>query len=71
MSNRTYLERALIRACLTELDELSDETIAIRQIDQDEIDFAIRVLREWKELGAKEAFSRAAALLELGEKWRR
>lgn len=71
MSERSYLERRLIRACLDKLDELDDATIAAEQIDQDEIDFAIRVLREWKELGAREAFSRAAALLELGEKWRR
>ena len=68
MSERSYLERRLIRACLDKLDELDDATIAAEQIDQDEIDFAHRLLQEWSGLGAKEAFSRAYQRLELGVK---
>lgn len=69
MTERTRLERRLIEQCRNVLDatEAHDKHAAEMA---DEIKFARQVLDDWSELGAKEAFSRAVAFLELGEQWR-
>lgn len=69
MTDRSKLERRLIDACNNLLDatmshDSDAEAMAV------EVMFARRVLMDWQSLGAKEAFSRAAAFMELGDRWR-
>ena len=69
MTERTRVENQLIEACRDRLGvmaEFDPDSDAMAE----EIAFARRVLGEWETLGAKEAFSRAAAFLEVGERWR-
>ncbi|HOW74282.1 MAG TPA: hypothetical protein PKY77_27070 [Phycisphaerae bacterium] len=69
MAERTRLERRLIDICITVLDASEAHDVNSKEM-ADEILFARRVLDDWQHLGPKEAFSRAAAFLEVGERWR-
>jgi flagellar biosynthesis regulator FlaF len=66
---RTRLAKRLIEMCRNVLDA-SEAHDADSAEMVDEIYFARRVLEYWEALGPKEAFSRAAAFLEAGERWR-
>jgi hypothetical protein len=66
---RTRLEKRLIEMCRNVLDA-SEAYDADSAEMVDEIYFARRVLEDWEAIGPKEAFSRAASFLEIGEQWR-